>query len=63
MFKDKRNIRELKYKKNLEDKKFVVYDLKCEEGCNVKYIGESGRTTGIRMIHKKAVKNREKRSH
>ena len=55
----------LKDKRNPEDKKFVVYELECEEDhCNAKYIGESGRTAGIRMMeHKKAVENKEERSH
>ena len=47
----------LKDKRNPEDKKFVAYELKCKEDhCNAKYIGESGRTAGIRMMeHMKAL--------
>ena len=48
-------------KRNPEDKKFVIYELECEEDhYNAKYIGESGRTADIRMMeHTKSVYNKE----
>ena len=54
----------LKDKREIIENKNAIYSISCkEDNCNARYIGETGRTVGIRMDeHRRSVSKKEERS-